>query len=384
MLDSLNPRFGSEKSDLTQNQIKEKLLTPKGSKELLNSMKENIKWISKIVVRDVKDLSKEELKNYSQEIFNYKYIVIEGNTRMACLKSGNIPYVEESMEIPVLLTVKEPNESHSHYLKELKITQGISNVMVVKEWGDIAKAKHLYELYIAKNREDTNSTFPKIVNSISKELGMSSVDVRKSIYRYAFYNEINTISDTLPGKHWGYLEALDKNIEIRKFMGLKDGSLDFEWTENTDEYQTSFIQEDNEYTSLKKELLVEIPSIIKVAETDGLNTKEFRDLFISLVKERKESDLEDFKEFLTNTTNFSERKENWRTLYERFKNGNESLEEEWKMKFEDMKNNISNLPLNSQWVVNYKSLLQEIQECISDSIEILEFKEQKKLNKNHA
>lgn len=369
MLDPLNPRFGANLAESSQPAILKRLLEKKESKELLNSMKENIKWISKIVIRPISSLSKEEISMYPSELNGFEYIVVEGNTRLACLKSGKITSVNPSSEIPVLIAEKDTDETHTDYLNEIKITQGISNVMVVKQWGDIAKAKHLYELCIAKIQQNCDDNLAAIIRSISLELGMSTNDVRKSINRYAFYKEINNISDTIPDKHWGYLEALDKNANIRQKMGMIEGSLEFEWN----------CEDDSMYQALdiKKELLTEIPAIIQAADEDGLNTKQFRDVFVDILSTSNDDELESVKDRLVQTTDMNDRNENWMGIFERYKNGSSSTEEEWSRKINEIKNYLGELPLQSSWILEYDTHLTKISDSLISAIEIIEFRKNK-------
>ncbi|MFB2347512.1 hypothetical protein [Priestia megaterium] len=242
-------------------------------------MKQNIKWVNRIVVREIDTLTDERKFKFNDE--DAKYIVVEGNNRLACLKSGEIRSYSTDTKIPVLLAVKEERESIEEFETELKVTQGIANVMVVKPWSDISKAKHLYELCTNKLKYE-NKNLASIIRETSFELGMSSSDVRKSILRYAFYREINRISDTIPDRYWGYLEGLDKNKELRASFGLVKEKLEFEWTFDEETLIELYPDAD-----LKRELLVEIPSIIESAEHDGLNTKQFRDTLVHIVNENK-------------------------------------------------------------------------------------------------
>ncbi|MGC2878320.1 hypothetical protein [Bacillus subtilis] len=365
MLDPLNPRFGIHTTRLSQSAILDKLLEPKGSKELLSSMKENIKWISKIVIRPISTLTPNEKSQYPTNLSGFDYVAVEGNTRLACLKSGKIKHFDSDSSIPVLIAQKDEGENDVDFINELKVTQGISNVMVVKQWGEIAKAKHLYELCLSKIEQNPESNLAAIIRNISLELGMSTNDVRKSINRYAFYKEINQISDTIPDKYWGYLESLDKNATIRKKFGMIDGTLNFEWN----------AEDDNLYPSLdiKKEFLIEMPSIIKAAEADGLNTKQFRDVFIDLVSVSNDNDLENIKDRLIQTTDVNDRHENWMNIYDRFKNGSSSTEEEWGRKINDAKNVLENLPIQSSWVLEYEDELKKISDSLVKTIKLIEF-----------
>jgi hypothetical protein len=91
------------------------MLQSSQSKELLKSMQQDIKWVNRIVLQKIETHQySENLKKTNQE---YEYVVIEGNTRVACLKSGSIEGYNQSILIPVLLAEKEENELDEEFWK---------------------------------------------------------------------------------------------------------------------------------------------------------------------------------------------------------------------------------------------------------------------------
>ncbi|MBT2616121.1 MULTISPECIES: hypothetical protein [unclassified Bacillus (in: firmicutes)] len=368
LLDPYNPRFGEDSSYDTQKGVMNRIFKSKAAKELLASMKQNIKWVNRIVVREINTLTDEIKFNFNDE--DAKYIVVEGNNRLACLKSGEITSHSTDTKIPVLLANKEERESSEEFETELKVTQGIANVMVVKQWSDISKAKHLYELCTSKLKYE-NKNLVSIIRETSFELGMSSSDVRKSILRYAFYREINNISDTIPDKYWGYLEGLDKNKELRAFFGLVEEKLEFEWT--LDEETLVELYPDSD---LKRELLIDIPAIIKSAEDDGFNTKQFRDTLVHIVDENKKNP-EDVKDRLISLTK-NDRTVNWTIVHENMKEDSGiSQEELWKSKLISIQRDLTGTPLTAEWSVKLEGELIKIKEIITESLEMLEVKKKK-------
>ena len=85
MIDPYNPRFSEMYSDLTQEELLSKVWATRQTKELLASMEVGLKWVNNIVVRRVESLPYGKRK-VIKGIEKYKYIIIEGNTRLACLK----------------------------------------------------------------------------------------------------------------------------------------------------------------------------------------------------------------------------------------------------------------------------------------------------------
>ena len=237
--------------------------------------------------------------------------------------------------------------------------------MVVKQWSDISKAKHLYELCVNKLKYERRN-LSSIIRDTAFELGMSSGDVRKSILRYAFYREINSISDTMPDKYWGYLEGLDKNKELRAFFGLVEEKLDFEWKVDEDNLVDAYPDSD-----LKRELLVEIPTIIKSAIEDDLNTKQFRDTLVHVVDENKKNP-EDVKHRLVSLTR-DDRTVSWNVIYENMKEDSGiSQEELWKSKLTSIQRDLTGTPLTAEWSINIESELIKIKGIVTDSIEMLQ------------
>src|SRR5690606_2216873 len=99
MIDPFNPRFVNEKL-LTQESLVNEMLQSAQSKELLKSMQQDIKWVNRIVVQKIETHHKsEKLEKYKSD---YEYIVVEGNTRISCLKSGKISDYDENTNIPIL------------------------------------------------------------------------------------------------------------------------------------------------------------------------------------------------------------------------------------------------------------------------------------------
>ncbi|QQR97513.1 MAG: hypothetical protein IPK18_11710 [Sphingobacteriales bacterium] len=114
IIDPFNPRFVNEKKVSQETMISE-MLQSSQSKELLKSMQQDIKWVNRIVLQKIETHQySENLKKTNQE---YEYVVIEGNTRVACLKSGSIEGYNQSILIPVLLAEKEENELDEEFWK---------------------------------------------------------------------------------------------------------------------------------------------------------------------------------------------------------------------------------------------------------------------------
>jgi hypothetical protein len=339
-LDPFNPRF-IEQNNLNQTAVLTKIFSGRDAKELLSSMKIDIKWVNKLVLISISDLN--ETQKSIIGIDKAEYLVIEGNNRLACLKSEKIEGVGPDTIIPVLVAEKEENESQNNFEMQLRVTQGIANVMVVKEWSIISKARHLYKMYydLANKEEHTNLRPHELFKMISNELGLKIAEVRQSIVRYEFYKTINEVSDTIPEDHWGYLEAFDRNKEIREKFGMSD--------------ETNKFKLDIEDEGYCEEILKEIPALIKKALLEGVNTKDFRDIIGSAVSGIDSSD--ELFEFINGITERESSFSFRRRLEEQTK---VSEEEDWKNMLVDIKSKLQSYPTMSVWTKNQKEMLEEL------------------------
>jgi hypothetical protein len=346
MLDPYNPRF-IEHANISQSELLTRILLTRDAKEILTSMISGIKWVNRIVVQSIDDLSN-EIKNDLKDIEQFKYIIVEGNTRLACLKSGKISNINEDTTIPVLLAQKEEKETPHDFQNELRITQGIANVMVVKEWKPLAKARHLYRIFKQKQENYVvQDKVQELYKDISNELGIKLSEVRTGIIRYAIYNEIAKESDTLEESNWPFLEAFDQNEQIRSLIGMKKNSIRFEWEDE----QTS-------ETIEKQELLNTIPTIINSAVKEGIQAKQFRDIFKNFIKDEKS--LEDIKSKIDKIIDDNE-DTSWKDIEAGMEEGEE---EQWKFELNLILKKLNNFPSAADWALNLENELNRIQEKI--------------------
>ncbi|KQK25074.1 hypothetical protein AR438_13145 [Chryseobacterium aquaticum] len=344
MIDPFNPRFTITKT-LDQQTLINEMLQSKESKELLNSMKEDIKWVNRIVLQEIS--THEKYDKFGNLKDNYNYIVVEGNTRISCLKSGLINDYSENTIIPVLLASKEDSEDIDSFRKQIRITQGIANVTVVKEWSQVAKAKHLNSLYndIIEDKRPQD-----VYKQISTELGINLKEVRELIIRYKIFSKIAEISDPIADENWGYLEAFDKNNLIRKLIGMSSETMEF-------------VQNDEEYFD---EILSDIPNLIKHALNQGLNSKNFRDIIIEISKNNSTS--EEFNNIIIDILD-----ENTETSFVSIKNNMKikSDKENWEADLNNIFDKISNFPSLSDWALDLNHILIKIDDKLKKHIGII-------------
>jgi hypothetical protein len=343
MIDQYNPRFVNARN-ISQSELIKVMLESKSSKELLRSLQEDIKWVNRIVIQKIET---HEFSDLLVKEGSFNYVAIEGNTRLACLKSGFVEGYNEETEIPVLMAEQEDEETIEEFRKQVRITQGIANVTVVKEWSPVSKAKHLTVLY-----EDAGeSKRPvEIYKQISNELGIGVKEVRESILRFLIFSRISEISESIPEENWGYLEAFDKNVRIRTFIGLNPDT-------------NEFLESDDEYYS---EILEDVPSLIKQALSSGLNTKQFRDVIFEIFKEIETS--EEFNEIKNEILN----DKSDITLISKMKKTEISDKEQWSKELEDILKKISAFPNMTDWAKELIESLKAIEEKVKRQVKSLE------------
>jgi len=352
-LDPFNPRF-IEQQNISQDEIKAKILSTRDAKELLNSLKINIKWVNKIVVIKKTDFTDEQ--NNIKEINKAEYLVVEGNNRLACLKSGKIDNLDSNTMIPVIIAEKEDGETEEEFAAQIRVTQGISNVMVVKEWSVISKARHLFNMYqdIKAKPENNDKSPHEIYKQISAELGIGSTEVRQSSIRYEFYNKINEISDKIPEGQWGYLEAFDRTAKIRKKFGMleKTNLIDLD----SDDDDSDYIQE----------ILQEIPVVIAKAHSEGINTKQFRDIVNKELLEINNS--EDLLEYMQN---ISQKDSEYKFKNQLVKSNQLTEEDKWTNTFDEIYKKLELFPIMTHWADNHKHDLEKIHKKTEQYLKLL-------------
>lgn len=345
MIDPNNPRFSNGHHNKSQNDIIEIALDNKSSKELLNSLNTCVRWVNKIVVMKTSDYNKQH-----KDLEKFDYIAVEGNTRLACLKSGEVSGYDRSSEIPVLIAEKENNELENEYQDAILITQGIANVMVVKQWDQIAKAKHIYNLYTSKLNLGCNLN--DIITQISKELGMKKAECKKHIQRYSIFSKVAEEDRKLSSSEWGYLEAFDVNPNTRSFVGLNENMT---WDDEKSEEITPLIGD-----------------LISAAVREVGHTKKFRDYIKKIIETTEE------REDVINKINSFVEEDDDETLINAINDTKPDIDEsEWKTKLSNALKMMSLFPSNSNWSINFRPQLDKLREDIDFIIKVIDMKNEK-------
>lgn len=340
MIDPYNPRFSGLYANLSQEELLAKVWTTRQTKELLASMEIGLKWINNIVVRRVECLPYDKRK-VIKGLDKYKYIIIEGNTRLACLKHEKMrKIVLLNDEIPVLVA-ENNGSSDKEFENEVQLIQAMSNVMVVKEWDETAKFRHIYKLYLGQKELFPNSKFRDIVKMIKDSTSGKEADVKKAIFRCKLAEEISKESTDLKDEEWGYLEAFETNETTRKTVGINK-EYRFEWEEN-EEFETGAISD----------LINLIPEMIKSAKKEGINTKDFRDKYKEIVNR-----LDDIEDIIEEVSEIMDENSN---LTWRLDKNQKSDKDIWKEKLDSIVSALKKYPVNDDWAIEYIGELESIE-----------------------
>lgn len=362
MLDPFNPRFSIPNSQ-QQQLIQRRLMYDPKTKDLLYSMQTGLTWVNKIVVRRLSTFTDKEKEKLGDNIDLYDYVAVEGNTRLACLKDEKmIKYFDKVNEIPIIEAEKELKETQEEYERQIRRLQGIANVMAVKDWDVIPKAKHVYRLYEDKRNLYSDKTNQQIFKEISMEIGVKPGKIKTFVYRYIYYKELMENVGNVSEDDWKFFEIFEQNEGIRKIFGWNSEKSDFEW--NNDSYE-------DEEILLKQELLYLFPEIIKSAKREEVSSKDIRDI---IRKEYDKKEVEelivDFKEVIKcDNDDYAYNK--WKTKY-LSKQSEIDNEIEWNSKLVNISAQLKQYPINEDWPINQKDKLLEIQKKVSQLIKYLE------------
>ena len=360
LLDKNNPRFG-ENFNHSQEEIKDKLLSGMKSNELLTSMCSGLVWVNKIVLAPIEDLSLKEKALYSPIPPQKKYVVIEGNTRVACLLHSETNKVfNKSKPFPVIIVKKSPNESDIEYLKERKRLQSIANVMVVKDWDEVPKAKQLYESYkLAKEINPTKSE-QIIFRELGNDIGLSLSKVKGNICKYIFLEELNNSVSLMDKSDFKYLEVFESSNEVRNLFGYSSSIGKFIWDINEPKSDQQLEDEEN-----RKELLNLYPMIITIAKQEGINSKKLRDL----IRKYKSDDISNLLQTFKDIIRYSDTED---YTSDAIKNYLCCEIDNFDTDKEDLRNNLNkaikflkNFPIYQDYSIEFKNEILNIHDIIS-------------------
>lgn len=269
LLDPFNPRFDGELEGMTQSQIIERIKKDSDYKELIESMKRSIRWINLIVIRPIDDLDANVKENLNvPDINKYKYIVIEGNTRLACLHDDDL--TKKSNNIPVSIfklgdEEKKDDLKRDEYNLEIMYIQGQANILKVKDWNDKPKCQHVYRTFIERKKLNNSEKTTEIINDLAKRFSGKVSDIKKALVRCSIVRKFESIGYKIDEKDWSYLEAIETKVG-NTYMGL---NADYEFDSNLDPKNQKILLERYE----------KFYNLVQKYKGENLNSKKFRDYF---------------------------------------------------------------------------------------------------------
>lgn len=269
LLDPFNPRFDGELEHMTQRQIIEYIKKGNDYKELIESMKRSIRWINLIVIRPIDDLDPSVKEKINvPNIDKYKYIVIEGNTRLACLHNHDL--IKKSNNIPVSIfklsnDEKKDDLKREKYNLEIMYIQGQANILKVKDWNDKPKCQHVYKTFIERRKLNNSERTIEIINDLAKRFSGKVSDIKKALVRCSIVKKFESIGYKIDEKDWPYLEAIETKAG-NSYMGLND---DYEFNSNLDKINENILLDRYE----------KFYQLVQDYKRKNLNSKKFRDFF---------------------------------------------------------------------------------------------------------
>ena len=199
LFDTTNPRFGGGAGNRTQDEIQQYLFgKPHYAAGLIDSLLENgfIDY-EPLVVRGAD---------------GNKYIVVEGNRRLAAIKhilAHQNEYrgkISDLKRIPALIFPDRPDQEQQD---EMRVYLGVRHLFGFREWPPISKARFLH--HEVRNKDD--------LKRIVRELGISAQEVRRFLVPYRTLLKAN---EAMPEDEdfWVLGEALSRS-GIKSYLQLE-------------------------------------------------------------------------------------------------------------------------------------------------------------------
>lgn len=219
-LDEQNPRFGlSEKSG--QKETFEYLFNSSDLKELWGSICEN------------GFLRYEPLVAWKSDASSKQYVVLEGNRRLAAVKSLLNPKLVADISLNTI--VPKVPAKHSDSLKKLPVIVvgkredadnyiGFRHINGALTWGPIAKARFALNLYEKSNTRDQSSK--EAISSIARKIGEQPTNLVRNLFAFKVIQQAQSLGyldeDFFEKKKndFSHLYTILSNPETRAFIGL--------------------------------------------------------------------------------------------------------------------------------------------------------------------
>ncbi|BDD02388.1 hypothetical protein [Persicobacter psychrovividus] len=218
-INPLNPREldHSSETDRSQYSLIARTMDEEYANELLISMQQQVLWVNQIVVVDT-DLFCAVHKNPAEDLSSFDYVVLEGNTRVCCLKSGRINDIYPTSSIPVVCIEFKEGVSKERLRDDFLKIQGICNVSAAKEWRDLAKVRHIYQMY--SNKRNLGYKLEDAIQSVANVLGLTTDTVTGMLRSYNILECIGLVNNKSMEQNWMLLDIFPQSGYAREVLGI--------------------------------------------------------------------------------------------------------------------------------------------------------------------
>lgn len=255
LLDPNNPRLFEnfeEQSEVPDHQAEEKqefllsLFTDKDDsarseftdiEDVKNSMRQiGFVGIHNIIVREIENTG--------------KYIVVEGNRRLASIKTllqehedalpGSPQRIDEEIKVESLQAIKVQvlqveGKSEQEIKESIRTILGLGHIGGALEWGPLAKGRNIHEEYMKLLPADADSDAeflwdPKKGAEIADILAIGRSKVKKSLIDYLCWIQIGEITADVKAHHYSLIAACvsNSNLKAHGFISVNEQTFELE------------------------------------------------------------------------------------------------------------------------------------------------------------
>ena len=169
-----------------------------------------------------------------------KYIVIEGNRRVATIKTLlkehelampgsndkiNDPDILASLEALEIMVLQTKGKTKEQIRNDEKSILGLRHIGGNLEWEPLPKGRNIYEEYMKRLPEDAAFTWdPQKGNIIADILAISRPKVRKSLLDYLCWVQMGKFNNNVKAKHFSLISACVSNTNLKNhgFLSVDD------------------------------------------------------------------------------------------------------------------------------------------------------------------
>ena len=248
LLDPNNPRLFEnfeENVEIPDDQAEEKqeflltLFTSKNRSEftdiadVMNSMKQiGFVGIHNVIVREIEDTG--------------KYIVVEGNRRLASIKTllreheealpGSPQRIDDEAKVESLKSIKVQvlqvaGKSEQEIKESIRTILGLGHIGGALEWGPLAKGNNIHKEYMKLLAEDAEFLWdPKRGAEIADILAIGRSKVKQSLVDYLCWLQIGEITSDVKAHHYSLISACvsNSNLKAHGYISINEKTFELE------------------------------------------------------------------------------------------------------------------------------------------------------------